>query len=177
MTPKQMHLADDQLEEILIGCASPETIAHLHDCTDCAGQLAEFRSSVADFNYASSAWSQAKSNALTRDLHRHRPAFRITAGAAWSCASVVVLAGAAALGLGLRQHSEQITASNAQQRWTQADADASQAVSQREIASDDAMLRQIDSALDTAEPSPEELYGIADTAAATRQNSLPQVKD
>lgn len=170
MTSNPIHLTEDQLDEVLIGCASPETAAHLHDCEFCNGQLAEFRSTMAAFHHAASAWSEAKSNALTRDLNRHQPAFRITARAAWSCASVVVLAAATALGLGLHQHADRIAV--ARQHRQQLDAASSQ-----DLASDDAMLRQIDSALDTSEPSPDELYGIADTASAPRRNSRPQVKD
>jgi hypothetical protein len=136
---------------------------------------------MAAFNQTASAWSEARSNALTRDLQHHRAPFRITARAVWSCASIVVLAAAAAVGLGVRERSSQvasqvnaqIAAAQPEQRLQQP-----QVTPSPEFASDDAMLRQIDSAINTAEPSPEELYGIEDTSSAPRQNSRrTQVKD
>ena len=172
------HLTDDDLDEMLIGCASPEMAAHVDQCAACAGHLAEFRSSLASFNQAASAWSEAKSNALTRDLQRHRAPFRITARAAWSCASVVVLAVMAAVGLGLHERSAQIAAAQAERRWGQIETASNEANSEREMANDDAMLRQIDSAISSTEPSPEELYGARSSTSASHQNlRRTQVKD
>jgi hypothetical protein len=171
MTSPQIHLTQNELDEALMGIASEGRMAHLKDCVACNAHLAEFKSTLSVFNQAASAWSEAKSNALTRDLNQHRTPFRITAHAAWCCASILVLAAAATFGLGLHERSTQITPA-------QAETASSEASSQREIASDDAMLRQIDSAIDTAEPSPEELYGIQSTSTVPYQNfNRTQVKD
>jgi hypothetical protein len=182
------HLTEDELDELLMGCAPSDSLAHVEHCALCAGQLAEFDSSLSAFNHAASAWSEAKSNALTRDLNLHRTPFRITARAAWSCASIVVLVAAASLGFGMHEHSAQIASQQiavyqGNGHWNRSPANPSVGFphapcAQREIASDDAMLREIDSAINTAEPSPEELYGITDNSGASRQDSRrPQVKD
>jgi anti-sigma factor RsiW len=171
MTSPQIHLTQSELDEALLGMAPQDCMAHLKDCVACNAHLAEFKSTLTSFNQAASAWSEAKSNALTRDLNQHCTPFRITARAAWSCASILVLAAAATLGFGLHERSTQITPA-------QAETASSEASSQREIASDDAMLRQIDSAIDTAEPSPEDLYGIQSASTAPHQNfNRTQVKD
>ncbi len=171
MSPEQLHLTEDEMDEALIGTASADRAAHLVSCALCAAKFAEFNSAMANFNQASSAWSEAKSNALTRDLHQHRTSFRITSSAIWSCASAMVIAVGLLLGLGIHQRADESAALQANVSWAQSQSQLSKDVSRGEIASDDAMLRQIDAAINNAEPSPEVLYGPATSADVTRQSS------
>lgn len=160
MTLERNHLTEDEFDEVLMGTASPDLAAHLKQCSACTSHLENFNATMASFNHAAMAWSEAKSNALSRDLRQHRTPFRLTAQTAWACASMVVIAAMVTVGIGLHYRSESVIASQADVRWAQHQNSTSPEENARnEIAGDDAMLRQIDAAINSAEPSPDELYG------------------
>jgi anti-sigma factor RsiW len=151
-------------QEVLLGEHRPDLETHLAACPSCRSQVKEFRSTMSLFNQASLAWSEAKSNSLNRDLREHRTPFRMSARAVWTSASVAVLLLAGLVGTRLQHHPETLSASSptVSQPSLTADSDASR---DNEIASDNAMLQQIDAAINTPEPSPQELYGAAGTAS------------
>ena len=179
MTMEGNHLTEDEFDEVLMGTASPDLATHLKQCSVCSAQLEHFNSTMTSFNHAAMAWSEAKSNALSRDIRQHRTPFRLSAQAAWSVATMALLAATAMLGIGLHYRSENTAASQAELRWAQRHNNTSMEESTRnEIAGDDAMLRQIDAAINDAEPSPEELYGTG-RASDTQRIGLhtPQVRN
>lgn len=145
------HLSEDELDDVLIGMGSAEAEAHLAGCAVCAGRKAEFAEAVAGFNQATLAWSEAKSHTLTRDLTAEMGAgagarrFGLAA-AAGMCGVAVV---AALLSHGVPRTSDAPAA-----------APAAAVDREREIAGDDAMLRDIDAALYRPDPSPEQVYRL-----------------
>jgi hypothetical protein len=159
MTP---HLTEDQLDDLLIGTGSVEAAQHLASCPACQGRRDGFLQSMVPFNQASQAWSEARSNALNRDLTGHRTPFRITRAAAWTCASllVVFLAGLAEIDL-RRQPAQSLTASVQSIPATEE--------RNQEIASDNAMLYAIDAAISAPEPSPAQLYGNLSSVSNHRE--------
>jgi hypothetical protein len=74
MTLDALHLTEDELDEVLIsdgdthGTLSDASRAHLAGCDACQARLEAFTTSLAHFNQASMAWSEARSNTVTRDL-------------------------------------------------------------------------------------------------------------
>lgn len=173
------HLSEDQLEDVLLGIFTADCSRHLEACPACRAQLAQFQSTVALFSQASNAWSEARSNALNRDLKQHRTPFRFSARTAWTCASALVLLIVVTVGIGFRQHSGSIMAAQAEQRRIQFEASLEvEANAKNEIASDNAILLQIDAAINNSEPSPQQLYGIPASSGASAQRSQHiQVKD
>ncbi len=157
------HLTEDELEEVLLGLDAPDSEDHLAVCAICRGKVEDFKGSLELFNQASMAWSQAKSNSLNRDLAEHRIPFRMSVRAVWTCASVLVLLLAGLVDVG--EHRQQAdrtahVAALADQPAQTADPSTSDS---SEIASDNAMMQQIDAAINTPEPSPAQLYGHENT--------------
>ena len=152
------HLSDEDLDNVLIGAGSAEAEAHLAGCAACAGRKAEFSGTIASFNQATLAWSEAKSHTLTRDLtagvrERARPS--VGAVAAGLCGLAVV---GAVLGAGLGAHlpgqrPSGDAAGSAPGQTGVGDRD-------REIAGDNVILEDIDAALYRPDPSPEQTYRI-----------------
>jgi hypothetical protein len=173
------HLTEDELDEALLGMASANHSLHLASCPDCRAQLEQFHSTVALFSEASIGWSQARSNALNRDLKQHRTPFRFTAQTVWTSAATLVLLATITVGIELRQHSEASMAAKVEQRRIQSETNIARAANaENEIASDNAMLLQIDAAINNSEPSPQELYGIRSSlGTSTQKSQRTQVKD
>ncbi len=145
------HLSEAEVEEALLGFASDDRTQHAKTCAACRGKIDDFKETMALFNEASMGWSQAKSNSLSRDLAGHRTPFRVSMTFVWSSASAAVLIIAGIVGLGMHQHEQTLTAATASGRQVSS-GDAN------EIASDNAMLQEIDAAINTSEPSPAEVY-------------------
>ena len=162
------HLTEDELEEALLGLHSAESDEHLASCALCRNKIEEFRGSLELFNQASMAWSEAKSNSLNRDLAEHKIPFRMSMRAVWTCAWVFVVLLAGIVGLDERHHqaAEADSAQRAAATSPQSSPGSSTALG--EIASDNAMMQQIDAAINTPEPSPAELYGRSTTPANER---------
>jgi predicted anti-sigma-YlaC factor YlaD len=167
------HLTEDELEEVLLGLDCSESEGHLAECAVCRGKIEEFRGSLELFNHASMAWSEAKSNSMNRDLAEHRTPFRMSVRALWTCASLLVVVLAGVIGLGEHRHTsaEAGTPSRAG-AVVESPADAAS-----EIASDNAMLRQIDSAINAPEPSPAQLYGRTSTPDAESEYHVASVRN
>ena len=135
------HLTDDALDDLLLDLAAPEAQAHAAVCPHCAQRLesahASLLGAVTPFNHATLAWSQARSNTLTRDLstHQPRPALTLPALASYTAATLVAASVMLTAGLHHRALSPDATQQSAS------------SVSADEIADDNAMLNAIDSEL------------------------------
>ena len=171
------HLTEDELEEVLLGLDCAESEVHLAECAVCRGKVDEFRDSLDLFNHASLAWSEAKSNSLNRDLAEHRTPFRMSVRTVWTCASVLVVVLAGAIGLGERRHTERNAGANPG-TTLQAETTVEQpSDAASEIASDNAMMRQIDAAINTPEPSPSQLYGRTPAEGGARADHAGTVRN
>ena len=153
------HLSEAEVEEALMGIASDDRTQHAKTCDVCRGKIDEFKKTMALFDEASMGWSQAKSNSLSRNLAGHRTPFRVSMRFVWSSASAAVLVVAGIVGMGVHQHEQTLRASNAAVRQAPS-GDAN------EIASDNAMMREIDAAINVSEPSPDELYRTTSVRAS-----------
>jgi len=176
------HLTEDELEEVLLGLECEESDEHLAACAVCRGQLEEFRESLELFNQASMAWSEAKSNSMNRDLAEHRIPFRMSVRTLWTCASVLVVLLAGVIGLGERRHAETeagttLRAGAVLNPPTEAQPMDAANDATREIASDNAMMQQIDAAINSPEPSPSELYGSVAAGSKARANHAGPVRN
>lgn len=58
------HLTEDELDDVLMELAEPAVLQHAESCAECSLRVAEFRESMASFNQATLAWSEARSNSL-----------------------------------------------------------------------------------------------------------------
>jgi hypothetical protein len=163
------HLSEDDLDEVLLGFAAPAASAHAASCPDCQARLDSFRGQLAAFNQASSDWSVARSNTISRDLAGHRTALRLTPATLWYSTAAAVLAVAFSISTGL--HRESVSLQSA--RAAQSEVVAEVAPDQGELASDNAMLAAIDS--ETATPRMAQ-YGLQPGATRPRAAN-PQVKD
>jgi hypothetical protein len=153
------HLTEDEIDEVLMGTASSGFDGHLARCSECRARLEQFHASMSLFNQATTVWSEAKSNAIDRDLTRHRTPFRLSAAAMWSCASVLLLILAGAAGMGLHNRAADLDAANRISPHVQPVGEPSaNTYREKEIANDNALMADIDSAINNSEPSPEEFY-------------------
>lgn len=159
MTPHNFavtHLSEDQLDEVLLGVASPEVSAHLAGCDPCTERFVSFQTKLqvqmSAFNQASLAWSKARSNTISRDIRRHKSTPRVTLPAVWSAASALLLAAIFTVNAGLQRTAGSREATNAAAAISSAEA-VHPEHNQFELASDNAMLDAIDSELGTPQPS------------------------
>jgi len=160
------HLSEDDLDEVLMGFGSAAASAHLAVCEPCEQRLSAFQTQMAQFNQASLAWSEARSNTISRDLSTHKPTPRLTLSAAWSSAAAFALVLAFGVTAGLQHAPATLEAANASTAQAGAAPDP-----QHEIDSDNAMLQAIDSEIATPQPTRFGLYEKTPRAAT------PQVSD
>ena len=174
------HLTEDDFDDILIGAGSAAAATHLAACETCGLRLAafetQFRSQMSLFNQASLAWSEARSNGISRDLAAHKPSFRVTPAGAWSTACALLLAVTFTVTSNLQRQAATLEAAN-----TAAPAAVGMetaAVSPDQLASDNAMLAAIDSEMHAPRPAQLGLYENADAPAQPAHPSeIPQVRD
>jgi hypothetical protein len=144
------HLSEDDLDEILMGIASPDASAHLAECPPCAERLTAFESQLAVFNHASLAWSEARSNTLTRDISAHKATPRVTLTTVWGSAATLMVA--LAFGLSITLHPAPATLEAANPSSSQPAIAVHPEHDQNELASDNAMLEAIDSEMGAPQP-------------------------
>ncbi len=172
MTPAERHLTQDELDELLMGVASPELRAHCATCTRCSDRETALSESIQFYSQASLAWSEARSNTFTRDLSGHRPARRITASAARSVAATLIFGLVASLSAGTHLWPVHF-AGPALQAGSTTRAFAPDARAQQ-IARDNAMLEAIDAELTEPESTPPALLHASGTNS---QPALAQDRD
>ena len=184
MTPHNFaatHLSEDQLDEVLLGVASPEASAHLAGCDPCTERYLSFQTELqaqmSAFNQASLAWSEARSNTISRDLRRHKSTPRVTLPAVWSAASALLLAAIFTVNAGVQRTAGSLDATNSAAAISSPEA-VHPEHNQFELASDNAMLDAIDSEMGTPQPSQ---FGILQNtnASVASQQADPgaQVRD
>ena len=168
------HLTEDELDEILMGIADSAASSHAETCQVCAGRLTQFRAALGEFNHASLAWSEARSNSLTRDLRAHRLSPTLSRPALWSCVSAGVVAAALLLTAGLEHHTA--AGRNASMQASALAGSDYESSRQQEIAMDNEMLAAISSEIDHPTPIPSTLYEDVSGPGSHRRNAS-QAKD
>jgi predicted anti-sigma-YlaC factor YlaD len=180
MTKQSMttrHLTEDELEEVLLGLDCPRTENHLAECEGCRGKIDEFRGTLELFNRTSTAWFEAKSNSLNRDLGQREASIRMGVRPVWACVAMLVAVLAGAIGVGASRHAG-AGAGTALRAGSSVDSSVGSSVDEAsEIAGDNAMMRQIDSVISTPEPSPSQLYGRTSTASNGRDGNIAPVRN
>ena len=154
MTANQ-HLSDDQLEDLLLGEADAAAADHSAACPLCYGKLQSFATLVADFNQSSLAWSQARSAQRPQVLASPaRAPRRLFTTPAYAFAATFLVLVTILFGR-FSPHP----AAHPQQLAQPAELTASQPPAQHagpdpQIAADNNLLAQIDSALEQPDPAP-----------------------
>ena len=158
MNEPNLHLIDGQFDDLLLGEAEPAVSAHLDACAECQARQQVFTASLESFNAASLAWSQARSHTHTRDLPAATSARRfVLPASAWALATVLLVAIALFFGVA------RFLGPSLSKRLSNTAVPAS--AHQQEIASDNAMLADIDAALER-DATPVELFGTPDPHTA-----------
>jgi len=85
------HLTDEALNDLLIGMGSSEAEYHLAECPLCRGRVEEFRSGLEEFDRATLAWSEARSNAMGRTGEMPRLSWMAHTLRSWALAAAVLL--------------------------------------------------------------------------------------
>ncbi|CAN5635111.1 hypothetical protein BH10ACI4_BH10ACI4_06740 [soil metagenome] len=158
--PSENHLGEDQITDCLIGSQpTAEVTAHLAHCEVCSDKLAAFGMSVASFNRASLAWSEARPTASLQAASRTY-AQRPFLAATWAFAACTLLV------IGGSTVSTVLHRQNAERAATVASIDASNASesesdSEDQIAQDNKLLLEVDQAISTSDRSPIQEYGLA----------------
>lgn len=184
MTPHNLHvshLSEDELDEVLLGIASPEVSAHLADCPPCTVRFTifqtELRAQMAAFNQASLAWSEARSNTISRDIRQHKATPRLTLPALWSAAAALILAATFALHTSFQHTAGLLDAANSSAINSSTEAVHPQH-DQHELASDNAMMAAIES--ETGTPQAAQFGIFQNTIAsvsAPPTDATAQVRD
>lgn len=171
----QAHLTEDELDEVLMEVAAPAVRLHAESCAACGQRVEEFRESMAMFNQATLAWSEARSNSLPQETAKAGDRglrlgnWRWSQG--WTYAGVAV-AGLVMLAAGA-VHERAATTGKQPASAQGADYYSSR---QQEISNDNAMLSAISAELYQPEAIPD---ALADEGASGRRgaNTLKQVRD
>ncbi|MCU1322601.1 MAG: hypothetical protein JWM43_2250 [Acidobacteriaceae bacterium] len=157
--PLENHLGEDQITDCLIGSQlTAEVVAHLAYCEACNEKLAAFGMSVASFNTASLAWSEAcpvPSLHEASRIHAQRPFLAAT----WALAAgtLLVIGGSTVSTVLHRQNAERATT------VASISASESESDSDAEIAQDNKLLLEVDQAISTSDRSPIQEYGLETT--------------
>lgn len=162
-TPQNKHLTEDELDEVLLGFASEDATLHVASCEPCGARLEVFRGQMAAFSQASMAWSDARSNTISRDILAHKPTPRLTLTTVWSSAATLMLA----LAVGLT------TAVHQGPRATDSAVVAHPDHDQSELASDNEMLAAINSEFGAPRQAQVGIYENAKGHSVGAHSALP----
>lgn len=154
------HLTEEQLTDHLSGVSLPAINDHLAACEPCRQEIASMRASFQVFHHASMEWSERRQNAvgLTPRLRRAAPYWR--PAAVWAVACVAVIA--AILLFGLLRRPVKTSPFTSGTVAVPAAGDSNTA----ELSQDNQLLAAIDKELDSADLSPQKMYGISESVKA-----------
>ena len=151
------HLTDEQLTDYLSGASLPALDDHLAACGVCRQEIASMRSSFQVFHHASMEWSERMQNAAgsTPGLRRAAPSW--SWAAVWAVACVAVIAAVLLFGVLSRPMKTGVRSAA-----SAASSDSDTA----ELSQDNQLLAAIDKELDSADLSPQKMYGISESVKA-----------
>ena len=144
------HLTDDQLDGLLLGESAPAVAAHLAACTLCQARNQAFTATLGHFNQATLDWAEASGMRAAHRAPATRPStgLRFFPAYAWAFAAAILLVAAM---LFPRTARVPVETSRAPQPTA-----ATQPVAQPDpqIAADNSMMTDIDTALNQPDPLP-----------------------
>lgn len=158
------HLSEEELNDALIGPASPEAQAHLAACSACRSQLEPFQADMQLFNRTTMAWSEARSATMLRPETAsaiHRTALFIRWS--WTLATAVLIG----IGLSVAGHHHRTFDSYAVNHGV-VTAPAPED-SEAQIAQDNELMQSVDVALSSNEESPIDEFQMTDQPHPRRQ--------
>jgi hypothetical protein len=147
------HLTDEQLTDYLSGASLPAIDDHLAACGVCRQEIASMRSSFQVFHHASMEWSERMQNAPS--VRRAAPSWNWAT--VWAVACVAVIA-AVLLFCVLSRPMKTGVRSAASAASSDSDT--------AELSRDNQLLAAIDKELDSADLSPQKMYGISESVKA-----------
>jgi hypothetical protein len=155
------HLTDEQLTDYLSGASLPAIDNHLAACGVCRQEIASMRASFQVFHHASMEWSERIRNAPGSRPSMRRGATSWNWAAVWAVACVAVIVAVLLFGV-LRR-----PAKPSQFAGVSGAASAASSVSDTaELSQDNQLLAAIDKELDSADLSPQKMYGIPESVKA-----------
>jgi hypothetical protein len=152
------HLTDEQLTEYLNGTSLPAINDHLAACNVCRQEVVSMRASFQVFDRASLEWSNQMQNAI-RLPARH-------AGQSWNWASVWAVACAAVIAAILLLSMLRPPLKTSQIAGMGAASSGHSDSDEAELNRDNQLLAAIDQEFDSADLSPQKMYGISESVKA-----------
>jgi hypothetical protein len=144
------HLTEEALDDVLIGMGSEEAALHLAACPECRARVKEFSSEIALLDATSMAWNRQRAAQMS-DPQPHTGVGRIPlATMGWVVAAVLLIAVAAPVWHRLNQSKIGYVPPPA----IQTPAVAQTGDSETQIAQDNALLRDVDAAINASEAPP-----------------------
>jgi len=148
---KPYHLSQEQFTNHILGFGDEQSRSHLKGCSACETELHNFRSTLTNFNSATSTWSEKAAGKIVRKIQPHRVSSFKTA--AWISVAVCVT-------FVLSLFFFRTDFSGIRNRNVSAGVESSSPELHRQIDKDNTLLAEINSALSTPVESPEKLYAI-----------------
>ena len=150
------HLTDEQLTDYLSGVSLPAIDDHLAACEACRQEIASMRASFRVFHHATMEWSEHRQNAAGSGPRLRRAAPYWRPAAVWAAACVI----AVALLFGLLRRPVKTSP------FAGGNVPAAGDVNTAELSQDNQLLAAIDKELDSADLSPQKMYGISESVKA-----------
>ena len=151
------HLTDEQLTDYLSGDSLPAIDDHLAGCEGCRLEIASMRASFRVFDHASMEWSEGTQNTVGSTPRPAAPSWR--PAAAWAVACLAVIAAVLLFSL-LRRP---VKTSPFARVNIPASVDSNDTA---ELSQDNELLAAIDKEIDSADLSPQKMYGISESIKA-----------
>jgi hypothetical protein len=155
------HLTDEQLTDYLSGASLPAIDDHLAACGVCRQEIASMRASFQVFHHASLEWSERMQSAAGATPGVRRAATSWNWAAAWAVACVAVIAAVLLFGV-LRRPVKTSPFAGVSSVASAANSNSDTA----ELSQDNQLLAAIDKELDSANLSPQKMYGISESVKA-----------
>jgi hypothetical protein len=145
------HLTDEQFAECAIVALSPESEAHLRECSQCREELTRFSASMDDFSRAAFGWSETQPVVSLRAVTQRQAGRGWLVPATWAMAAAFVLA----VGLPRVIHHDRQPAAPANAAVVDGSDD-----SEAQIAEDNRLMRSVDMAIGVNDSSELRGYGL-----------------
>jgi heme exporter protein D len=150
------HLTQAQLDDFLIGLSTEASARHLENCATCSAQVEEFRATMALVDKSSMAWSRVRAAGMENPslpTGVHRLALSTIV---WSVVCVLTVSLAIPVWHSMKQPAQHAQEQPGQQQ--RAGSSAAQTAgsedSEAQIAADNKLLQEVDTALNASEASP-----------------------
>jgi hypothetical protein len=191
--PNQLHLSENQLDNILLGDAPAHILAHYESCTTCSTRGEEMLSAIHSFTAVTMEWSERRSATLPQQpvtdgsVWGHKLNWALGAGVLAIAIVVLPLVTQNSPGGSKTASADAAQASAPKQAGTKTMArnaafplapmvlPNARLVQTSQVARDNQMLKAIDEELDASVASPAETFGLeaSQGAGRVRQHAMP----